>query len=254
MRGSSSVEPVADLEQLLGRRATVGAGGRRRRRPPGPSGRPPAPGRTRRGSGQKMARNLARSSSGTRSSSARASTRSLKSSQDSSRLRYRCALGRRRLRGHGVVDGGCGHAAEGTGAPRERRSDAHEPSVTRRRRGHQDVVVLGVAEVPLEQDVLTLGVAHDPLAVAPELGVVRRQQHQAGHDPGPEVVDHLAVAEVGLDLPVRRHRAEVDDAGMGAGRLDFGLRRRTWPTTLPVSRPDARARRSRSAPRRPARW
>ncbi len=37
----------------------------------------------------KIARNLARSSSGTRSSSARARTRSLKSSHDSSRLRYR---------------------------------------------------------------------------------------------------------------------------------------------------------------------
>ena len=39
----------------------------------------------------KMARNLTRSSSGVCGSSARASTRALKSSQDSSRLMYRCA-------------------------------------------------------------------------------------------------------------------------------------------------------------------
>ena len=49
-----------------------------------------------------------------------------------------------------------------------------------------------VAEVPVEQEVLALGVADDPLAVAAELRVVGRQQHQAGHDPGPEVVDQLA--------------------------------------------------------------
>jgi hypothetical protein len=70
--------------------------------------------------------------------------------------------------------------------------------------------------------VLALSVSHHALTVATELRIVRRQQHQPGHDPGAEVVDHLAVAEIGLDLPVRSHRPEVDDTGVTAGRLDFG--------------------------------
>jgi hypothetical protein len=84
------------------------------------------------------------------------------------------------------------------------------------------LLVLGIAKVPLEEDVLTLGVAYDPFTVAPELRVVRRQQHQAGHHPGTEVVDHLPIAEVGLHLPMRRHRAQVHDAGMGTGWFDLG--------------------------------
>ena len=81
------------------------------------------------------------------------------------------------------------------------------------------LLVLGEAEVPVEQDVLALGVADDALPVAPELGIVAGQQHEAGQHPGPELLDHLAVAEVAVDLPVRRHRAQVDHAGVPDGRL-----------------------------------
>src|SRR5690606_29000552 len=112
------------------------------------------------------------------------------------------------------------------------------------------VVVLGVAQVPLEQDVLPLGVAHHPLAVAAELGVVRRQQHEPGHHPSPELLDELAVAEVGLDLPVRRHRPEVDDPGVGAGRLGggrgVGHGLRAYPPCRPITAVICRSRPSRS--------
>ena len=78
--------------------------------------------------------------------------------------------------------------------------------------------VFVVAEVPLEDEVLALGVARDPLAVAPELRVVRREELQPGDRPLAELVDHAAVAEDAVDLPVGRDRAEVDD-------LDVPLRR-----------------------------
>ncbi len=79
--------------------------------------------------------------------------------------------------------------------------------------------LLGEAEVPLEGQVLPLGVAHDPLPVAPELGVVGRQQHQPGQGPVPERLDRRGVPEVGLDLPVGGHRAEVDDPDVADRRV-----------------------------------
>ena len=132
----------------------------------------------------KIARNLARSSSGTRSSSASASTRSLKSSHDSSRLRYRGRLGggssRRARLSAGVTDPG--YDGPTTAGHRRTLSDAWRRPVTHRSSAS---FVLGVPQVPLEQDVLALGVAHDALAVAAELRVVRGQQHRAGPRPGP---------------------------------------------------------------------
>ena len=68
-----------------------------------------------------------------------------------------------------------------------------------------------VAEVPLEDEVLALGVARDPLAVAAELRVVRREQLEPGDGPLAELVDHATVAEDAVDLPVGRDRAEVHD-------------------------------------------
>jgi hypothetical protein len=85
------------------------------------------------------------------------------------------------------------------------------------------LVVLGIPEVPLEEDVFTLGIAYDPLAVAPELRVVGREQDQACHHPGTEVVDHLAITEVGLDLPVRGHGAQIHDAGVATRWFDLGF-------------------------------
>ena len=85
---------------------------------------------------------------------------------------------------------------------------------------------LFVAEVPVEDEVLALGVAHDPLAVAPELRVVGREQLQAGQRPLAEVVDELTLAEHPVDLPVRGDRAQVDhpDVSDRGELLDlFGL-------------------------------
>jgi hypothetical protein len=65
-------------------------------------------------------------------------------------------------------------------------------------------------------------VTHDPLTVAAELRIVGRQQQQAGHDPRPEVVDHLMVTEVRPHLPVGGDRPEVHDLHVAAGRLLLG--------------------------------
>ena len=81
---------------------------------------------------------------------------------------------------------------------------------------------------------LALGVAGDALAVAAELRVVAGQQDEAGEHPGAELVEHRAVAPVAVDLPVRRHRAEVDDPGVGPGWLVDGRvthRRASLPAT-----------------------
>src|SRR5580704_13593244 len=76
---------------------------------------------------------------------------------------------------------------------------------------------LAVVEDPFEGQLLPLGVAHDPLAVASELGVVRRQQDQTGQHPVAELVDHVRRPVVALDLPVRRDRAEIHDAHVADG-------------------------------------
>ena len=101
------------------------------------------------------------------------------------------------------------------------------PSAIARR----SLVAVGEPEIPLERDALALGVADDALAVAAELRVVAGQQHQAGQHPGAELLEHRAVALVAVDLPVRRHRAEVDDAGVGPRWLvdgDVGHGRRAY--------------------------
>src|SRR5262245_12944522 len=83
------------------------------------------------------------------------------------------------------------------------------------------VVVVVDAEVPLEGDVLAFGVADHSLAVAAELRVVPRQQDEAGEHASAELLEHDAIAPIAVDLPVRRHRSEVDDAGVGT-RGDLG--------------------------------
>jgi hypothetical protein len=75
------------------------------------------------------------------------------------------------------------------------------------------------AEVPLEDDVLPFGVADDALPIAAELRVMGRQQHQACQRPLTKLLDHAAVPELRLDLPVRCHWTEVHHADMAARRL-----------------------------------
>ena len=122
-----------------------------------------------------------------------ASTRSLNASQLSSRLMNRSSMAR-------LIDW------------RTRRRGP-------RRRGRPVSPSSGRPRSHSMRDQLALGVADDALAVAAELRVVARQQHEAGEHPGAELVEHRAVAPVAVDLPVRRHRTEVDDAGVGPGRL-----------------------------------
>src|SRR5688572_12733171 len=74
------------------------------------------------------------------------------------------------------------------------------------------LVAVGEPQLPFERDVLTLGVAVDPLLVAAELRVVARQQYEACQGAGAELVEHLVIAPVAVDLPMRRHGPQVHDA------------------------------------------
>ena len=109
-----------------------------------------------------------------------------------------------------------------------------------------------VAEVPLEDEVLALGVARHPLTVAPELRVVGREELQTGQRALAELVDHAAVAEDPVHLPVGRHRAEVDDLHVPLGRdlfEDFGLHRHARRLVARVAASDHRPDCRRGPPR-----
>src|SRR3954451_8126997 len=144
-----------------------------------------------------MAQNLARSSSGMPCSWANPSTRQLNSSQLSSRLTCRCSPS-------------AGATSVTTSVI------AMPPGADGRRSLH----AVWQTELPLDRDVLALGVAVDALFVAAELRVVAGQQHQPCQRPRPELVEHLVVAPVAVDLPMRRHRPQVDDPGVRS-RRDF---------------------------------
>src|SRR5207302_111021 len=75
-----------------------------------------------------------------------------------------------------------------------------------------DQLLVGDSEIPVEQEVLPLGVAHDPLTVAAELWVVRRQEEEPGQRPLAKLLDQVALAEFGMHIPVRSGWSEVDDA------------------------------------------
>src|SRR5438477_3494024 len=111
------------------------------------------------------------------------------------------------------------------------------------------------AAIPVEDEVLPLGVAHHPLPVAAELRIMGRQQHQPGHRPLAELLDDVAVAEVGVDPPVGSDRAQIDDADVPArrlwlllflrrrdrhGRQDYAFR--SWPLRGRAARATARLR------------
>jgi hypothetical protein len=82
--------------------------------------------------------------------------------------------------------------------------------------------LIGKTEIPLQDQVLALRIADDPLAVTPELRVVRWQQKQPCKNPLAELLYHGPVAELGVDAPVGRYRPEVHDSDVtprGALRL-----------------------------------
>ena len=115
-----------------------------------------------------------------------ARTRALKSSNDSSRFNNRVSIG------SGTGQGYC------------------------RTRGCLfGFLVLWEAEIPVQDETLTFRVTHHPFPISAELRVVRRQQLEAGHDPGAELVDDGPIAEVGVHLPVGCDGAEVDRRGRG---------------------------------------
>ena len=93
------------------------------------------------------------------------------------------------------------------------------------RRGRYQKVRLSLNEPPADATEALLAaesVAHDALPVAAELRVVAGEQHQPGEHPGAELVEHLPLAPVAVDLPVRRHRPVVHDPGVGSWGLGLG--------------------------------
>src|SRR6478735_2491521 len=123
-----------------------------------------------------IAQNFARSMSGMPASVARSSTRSSNAIQLSSRLMKRSSIVRNSSRLTGPVRG--------------------TPTACARS------VHVWDAEIPLERDQLALCVADHALAIAAELGVVARQQHEASEHSGAELLEHGAIAPVAVHLPV----------------------------------------------------
>src|SRR5580765_2508745 len=109
----------------------------------------------------KIARNLTRSSNGIKGSSASASTRALNSSQESSRFRNR----------------GWSPSTSPDGSPRCSRCVAIDAGYRRSVSPSGGGFLFGQPEIPVEDQVLALRVTGDALAVAPELRIVRRQEH-----------------------------------------------------------------------------
>ena len=119
---------------------------------------------------EKMAQNFSRSRRGVVSSAASASTRSLKSSQESSRLSSR---------------GGGPSSGIHQGRHGLQRSAGEGPQPRAPLRHASDLLALGQAQIPVQHDALALGVAHDALPVAAELRVVARAGGRGGPRPGP---------------------------------------------------------------------
>ena len=123
-----------------------------------------------------------------------------------------------RRRGPGpVVVGSVDAAHPGRGRRPRTLARADQPGIA------ADLVFVGDPQIPFELQVLALGITDDAFTVAAELGVVGREEGEPGDGPVPEGVDHGRVAVVGLDLPVRRDRSQVDHTDVTLGRLRFFL-------------------------------
>jgi hypothetical protein len=82
-----------------------------------------------------------------------------------------------------------------------------------------------IPEFPLEADPFAFGIAIDTFLVATKLRIITRQQHETSKNSGSEFVEKIGIAIVAIDLPMRRNRAEIHNAGMPAWRLCDG---RVW--------------------------
>ena len=80
-------------------------------------------------------------------------------------------------------------------------------------------LLLWQPEVPLKEEVLPFGIPDHSFTIPPKLRVMGRQKHQPGESSLPEVFNHVSVAKVGVDPPVRGNRTEINDAHMAARRL-----------------------------------
>ena len=61
---------------------------------------------------------------------------------------------------------------------------------------------------------LTISIMNDPVVVAPELRIMARDKLQAGKASLAKLFDQISVAEIALNIPVRRDRPEVHDTHM----------------------------------------
>ena len=272
--GQQQVEPVADVEELLGGRAPVGAGARRRRRPPGPSA--PAT-RTWKNSSRfwlKMARNLARSSSGHPLVLGEGEHAGVEVEPGQLAVavpgRRRVAVRRRvggRIRGRRREIGEGGHGAEGTAARGGAAARAREPSVTvcdgrGTLGGHAPVGAAGPsgrrslserARRPRGSPRSHSSSRCSRSASRTTRSRLRRNWGSCGGSSTRRAMTRDRKSSMIWRSPKSDWTSqwgatgpEVDDTGVAAGRFDFGLRRRTWPTSLPAT---GRSRGQRPSPR-----
>ena len=179
------INAFADLDELLGGRPAVGLGSSM----PAASWSFKAATRTPKNSSrliEQIAQNLARSSSGMPGSEASDRTRSLKSSQLSSQTEESATsyptLSRQQ---------GCHTRCRSIRPSPSGRPSCHSREISSRSASR------------LIRSRLRRNCGSSP-----------RKQHQPGERPGPEFVEHGAVAPVPEDLPVRRDRSEIDDTGV----------------------------------------
>jgi hypothetical protein len=74
----------------------------------------------------------------------------------------------------------------------------------------------GVAEKPFNRNAFALGIANNALTITTELWVVAGQEHQTGQHTGTELREQGVIAVAEVDLPMRRHGAEIHDSSVGS--------------------------------------
>ena len=187
------------------------------------------------------------------SSAASASTRALKSSQDSSRLMKRSGDSRSSSIGQAVDRSGDAQLDRRVGSGRGVGSaDMAEPTGGARgpgaKSGDDGDAQPSSSGRPRSQTRMRFSRSASRTTrsrLRRNCGSCGGQQQQAGEHPGPELVDQAADLGLTLHVPVRGHRAEVDHADVAPGRLvGLGLGHRhgrwstfsTWGRDVPAGR------------------